>query len=561
VEALDSLQWRLRDLLFLHEDGLRLGLREVSDEIILVVDDQKSHTERPGMSTIEEDLQLYERLLKAGARVVGDARLPVRPERKRLMQGLAALEDKGCVLRNIWYTYNQGRMVHVGVTLLDIEWTPAYDTAHNLRYYPMGAMVGPLHSRLDALAFGLLSRYLDIPYGTLPEGLNMPVIKRTSNRFGWITSGSIMINYAGPPGSFTRYSYIDVMEGRVPKGIFFNKVIIIDDSQVLLPTPTSNRWMIRGEIGANVLQSLIEGRFLREQAGYRIVLVMGLLSILIGVITVRFSLPISMASILGLLVVYIGYSTLLYRNGLLPDVLYTPGAFVLTAISSLTLQVRYLEIKRKRLRQLFSRYVQPNVVEELIRMDESQGLLLTGRRQPVTVCFVDIRGFTAYSLNRPPEEVVKILNEFLALGTKIIFEYKGTLDKFLGDGLMAVFNAPMPQPDHPVRAVKASLALVQKMKERGDGLPFNFSIGIHTGEAIVGNIGMQERMEYTSIGPVVNLASRLCDLAGPGEVVVSSELARLIEDHFVLEQKGPTQIKGIEGQILLFRVTGERDPF
>jgi adenylate cyclase len=186
------------------------------------------------------------------------------------------------------------------------------------------------------------------------------------------------------------------------------------------------------------------------------------------------------------------------------------------------------ELGRRRTKAMFSRYVSASVAEELMRDPDSVGL--GGSRKVITIMFCDIRGFTAYSEGKAPEEVVSRLNEYLTAMTDVIFKNGGTLDKYLGDGLMAIFGAPVYYPDHIERSIQTAVEIQHEMNElnrrwaANNQPPLNIGVGINTGPALVGNVGSTERMDYTAIGEDVNLASRVEGLTKTfGTLIVISE--------------------------------------
>jgi adenylate cyclase len=213
---------------------------------------------------------------------------------------------------------------------------------------------------------------------------------------------------------------------------------------------------------------------------------------------------------------------------------------------------------------MFARYVSPEVVEELMSSSASVGL--GGRRQTLTIMFCDIRGFTAYSENKAPEQVVKRLNEYLTAMTEIIFRQGGTLDKYLGDGLMAFFGAPVYYPDHIQRAIQAAIDIqiaVERLNkswaDQGEP-PLYVGVGINSGSVLVGNVGSPERMDYTVIGEDVNLASRVEGLTKTfGElIVISGRAVRMLEDEGIedkrLRRLGQAEVKGFTDPIEVYTV-------
>lgn len=213
----------------------------------------------------------------------------------------------------------------------------------------------------------------------------------------------------------------------------------------------------------------------------------------------------------------------------------------------------------ERVRRLFARYTSDAVVEEILRTGEVN---LTGEKREVTVLFADIRNFTAFAETRPPEEVMRVLNEVLGKLADAVLEWGGTLDKFLGDGLMAVWGAPVKHDDDAASAVSAALRMMEEFRSRNldpDAPKFELGIGLNTGPVLAGSLGSARRTEYTCIGDTVNVASRLCALAAPGEILVGEGTARALEHVGPLEPLSPVRVKGKAQPVPLFRVTPQLD--
>jgi adenylate cyclase len=220
-----------------------------------------------------------------------------------------------------------------------------------------------------------------------------------------------------------------------------------------------------------------------------------------------------------------------------------------------------LEQRQKReLRRLFSRYVSEEVVADILRQSDAQAL--GGKRLELTVLFSDIRGFTTLSQELSPERVVAILNQYLTAMTEVIFQNRGTVDKFLGDGVMVLFGAPLTCPDAPVRAVNTAIQMQERLEELGanwerEGVgPLRIGIGIHTGDAIVGNIGSPRRMSYTAIGDTVNIASRLQDLTKTfdSSIIFSEAVYRCIKEQAAVKPLGPVILKGRDEPINIYGI-------
>ncbi|MGC9399370.1 MAG: adenylate/guanylate cyclase domain-containing protein [Anaerolineae bacterium] len=218
---------------------------------------------------------------------------------------------------------------------------------------------------------------------------------------------------------------------------------------------------------------------------------------------------------------------------------------VTIVVDDLTEQ-KQLEAEVQQMRSTFERYVSPRVVEQLL--SDPSRVQLGGTRQEVTILFADIRGFTSFSESVEAETLFEILNRHLTLASQAVLEQEGTLDKFMGDAVMAIFNAPLFQEDHALRAVRAAW----QMKEAIAGLhtrlapelQLSFGVGISTGQAVVGNVGSPMLQNYTAIGNTVNLASRLQSHAGPGQILIDEEVYTRVREHVCTRPLGRTYFKG-----------------
>ena len=218
--------------------------------------------------------------------------------------------------------------------------------------------------------------------------------------------------------------------------------------------------------------------------------------------------------------------------------------------------------EKQKLRRLFQRYVSPEVVQRLV--DRPEALALEGERRKVSVLFSDIRGFTSLSERLPAEELVLCLNRYLTVMVEIIHRNGGMVDKFIGDAIMAIFGAPLPATDHAARAVKTGCdmqaALVRlNRKFEDEGIPqLTIGVGVHSGEAVIGNVGSPDRMEYTVIGDTVNVASRiesLCKRFGPCVLISAATRSEVVDGAFAFESVGDEFLKGRAEPVSIFRVT------
>lgn len=200
-----------------------------------------------------------------------------------------------------------------------------------------------------------------------------------------------------------------------------------------------------------------------------------------------------------------------------------------------------------RIKTFFERYVNPKIIDELLQQKK---LELSGKRQQVTIFFMDIRGFTKLSERLAPEKVVAILNRYFDISTSILFKHDGTVDKFVGDAVMALFNAPTNVKNHELKAVRAAFAIQQAINEWGR---IDVGIGIHTGEAVIGNIGSHHKMDYTAIGDAVNTAARLEGQTKAGEILISKAVYEKVKDEFPSRHREDITVKGKAKPITSYR--------
>jgi adenylate cyclase len=216
---------------------------------------------------------------------------------------------------------------------------------------------------------------------------------------------------------------------------------------------------------------------------------------------------------------------------------------------------------KERIKYSFGQYVTPEIVDLILENPDSQWM--KGSKVEATVLFVDIRGFTSLSEDKKPETLVELLNDYFTRVTDAVITHGGHLNKFAGDEAMAVFGAPVPNPQHAEAAVRAALDIQTKISDldRGrliKGMAIKVGIGINSGEMVAGNLGSEKRMEYTVIGDNVNVASRLTSLAKPGEILISGQTYELIKDksRLNIEKRRKTLVRGRKMRINIFKVLG-----
>ncbi len=389
-----------------------------------------------------------------------------------------------------------------------------------------------------------------------------------------------LIGFVGPPDTFPRLSFGRFLRPDAEQDPEIrklkDKVVIIayepsalqdihstPYSQSLGPWPGSD--MSGPELHANILETILTGKFPRPVPGYLRALYL-IAALLVGG-GLFFRLPswrgLAAVGLMCLLVAAFAY--LLFRHYWLLPTANVQLAMVLSYVGILGLRLTGEERERARIRKIFGRYVADEVVDKLLASGKLPDL--GGDSFQVTVLFTDIRNFTAISESLGPRAVVEMLNTYLAQACEPILTQGGTVDKFIGDAVMAVFGSPVLYPDHARRALRAALDLARKaqafrawMQQRfaDQELPdFAIGIGIHTGEAIVGNIGSPKRLEFTAIGDTVNTASRLEGLTKElGWTIVASQSTIEAVPGVVTGGQATRVVKGRKEPIRVFEVLG-----
>lgn len=335
--------------------------------------------------------------------------------------------------------------------------------------------------------------------------------------------GQDLINYYGGANTFRYIPIADIIDGSVPPARINGKIVLVGATNAkgvfdLRVTPFSAE-MPGVEKHASVIASILQDRLLRiaPPSTDRLVLVLSGLAfaIFISLLIMRFRIigAFSLTGISLFLLLFCSYE-LFVRKGLWINVTYPALNFLLILTVTTTYDFVVEEKFARRIRGMFSSYVTERVVDELIKNPDMARL--GGERREITVLFSDVRSFTTFSEKHAPEEVVARLNEYLGEMTAVVLKWEGTLDKFVGDAILAFWGAPMRQEDHAERAVKCAIGMIAKLQElqkkwEAEGKTgLDIGIGINTGEVIVGNIGAEgKKMDYTVIGDHVNLGSRV----------------------------------------------------
>ena len=335
-----------------------------------------------------------------------------------------------------------------------------------------------------------------------------------------------LIDFAGPPGTTPTYSFSDVAAGRFKDGTFKGKVVVVGavapSLQDLSATSTSGNGLTPGpELQAAAIQTILSDFPLKlppDWLAYLLMVVFALIPPLLGVRRlpiVRVRVPPLVGFLVALVIgaLYLVLAQVLFNSGHVLPVALPLTALLLSSVFTLAALLLAEASDRRRIHDLFARFVPEKVVDQVVANADEE-LRLGGESRYATVLFSDLRGFTTYSESRPPADVIDILNGYLSEMTDAILDAGGTLVAYMGDGIMAVFGAPLDQADHCDRALRAGRDMLDRLDrynqtELKNQDPFRMGVGLNTGEVISGNVGSERRLEYTVIGDITNTAARI----------------------------------------------------
>lgn len=380
----------------------------------------------------------------------------------------------------------------------------------------------------------------------------------------------IIIHYPGPPlTTFETVSAADVFQGNVQSESVKGKVVIVGSTapdlhdEQLVPTSAGTP-MSGVEVHASLANTLITRNWLRPAPAWFSILILIIIGLILGLLT-----PLARArwSALTALVIWfaiLATSFIAFDRGIIVDIVW-PTIVLIFAYAGVTLERRITaEYDRRKLKSLFSRYVSPSIVETIL--ENPSALNLGGERKRMTVFFSDIRDFTSLSESVEPEDLVAYLNAYLDRMTDIVFKHEGVLDKYIGDAVMAFWNAPFDQNDHALRAVKNALDMRESLKKmNADKVfgthEFRIGMGINTGDMIVGNTGGSVHTDYTVLGDSVNLASRLESLTKEYgvDILISQSTLDELGGAVLARRLDKVAVKGKNEPITIYEVVAFMD--
>ena len=382
----------------------------------------------------------------------------------------------------------------------------------------------------------------------------------------------LRINFAADNDERPYVSYGDVISGNFDQSLVKNKIVLIGMTATGEPdtwaVPTSASKIPGVFIHAGAMDTILTQRFLRESG---IIITLLIMLLLIGI--AAFALPRcgtrhwtdiakGVGIIVGLVVACLVGGFLAFDRGYILDIFYPLLLLPVVYVGNIIYIVVTEQADKRFVKELFGRYISPQIANEIVSRADAGELRLGGEQREVSVLFADIRNFTTISEQLSPEAVVKMLNTYLSVVADAVVQHDGIVNKFAGDNIMAVWNAPQPQPEHALLAVKAAWEAQQKLAELQQRdtqpLPVQFGIGINTGIALAGNVGSAGRSEYTVIGDSVNTASRICSSTPGGEVWIGAETYNQTKNYLEAEQLEPQKLKGKAAPIIVYRVTAWR---
>jgi adenylate cyclase len=398
---------------------------------------------------------------------------------------------------------------------------------------------------------------------TLPSDFNVDdgVMQLLDRDVPMDNTKSMRINYAGPPGTYTTISYADIIQGTFDPELVKFKMILVGMTATGEPdswvTPMSPQKMYGVEIHANAMDTILNQRYLVEAGNGMTLLIVFLMVGILG-----FALPflnLRWGALLGI-VLFVGYALAVFFSfdyGHILNILYPLLAVPIIYVTVLICRITSVQADRRETRNIFGKYVSPQVAHEILNLADSDKLKLGGVSREVTVFFSDIRGFTAMSEKMSPEAVVDTLNRYLGIIIDCILANGGMINKFAGDSIMAIWNAPQDQSDHSRLAVKAAVEAQQAAANLpcGENEPkVQFGIGINTGFALAGSIGSEGRAEYTVIGDTVNLASRICSNTPGGQVWIGPQTYEQVKTIVEAVELEPQSFKGKSEPVRVYQV-------
>lgn len=375
-------------------------------------------------------------------------------------------------------------------------------------------------------------------------------------------TSTVLINFRGGPATFAWVPYYQVVRGEVAPAAFRGKIVLVGPTSEVLhdifPTPFARGGDMPGvEIHANALETLVRGNAIREVPRWVGAVIAALAALAASTLVVRLH---PLRALGGTALVWAVIAAGVFAGFVLGD-LWLRGMAATLAVSlgyGTTVVENFMREQREKRR--LSRFFSPDVLRAVVRGRDE--LSLGSSRRIVTVLFSDLRGFTSISEKLEPEQVAEMLGEYLTEMTEIVFKHGGTVDKYIGDCVMALYNVPFEDPEHAIKAVRTGLEFQERTLaaaarwEAKFGVAIRNGVGINTGEAVVGTLGSQQRLEYTAIGDTVNLAARLESITKEygTPIIISESTYAQVTGVFTTRELGDVTVKGKSVPVKIYAV-------
>ena len=374
--------------------------------------------------------------------------------------------------------------------------------------------------------------------------------------------GGAWIDFAGPPGHFREVSFSRAVRRRYPAGTFRDKIVVVGATAPVLQDNHPTAWpageMAGPEIHANAISTLLRGAPLHDSGGLADLLIGLALALLPALLGLRLRPFVALGLGAAAALLYAVVAQIAFGRGLILPVVVPLIGLAVALVGALIVHWLTASVERAQTRDLFSRFVPDSVVAQVLeRADSEDDVRLGGELLTATVLFSDLRGFTSFAEGREPSEVIGVLNRYLTEMSDAILDHDGTLVAYMGDGIMAVFGAPIASEDHADRALGAAREMLDRlerfnawMRAEGLGEGFKMGIGLNTGDVMSGNVGSSRRLEYTAIGDTTNSAARLEGMTKgtPYQLFVAdSTRSRLATPPDDLESLDELEVRGRKG--------------
>ncbi|HKR78281.1 MAG TPA: adenylate/guanylate cyclase domain-containing protein [Nitrospira sp.] len=423
--------------------------------------------------------------------------------------------------------------------------------------------------QLPSLSLAIISRYVRRA-NILDQDPTSAMIYAAGRTIPVVNNGRMLINYSGPPSlpgaskGFPIIPFVDVISGSFDESLVRDKIVLLGltirgiDEFATPTTSTTGMWGV--EVQASAVDTLLAERYLLPASRTTTVLLI-YAAALTGALFSAAARPLyGMGGVAASLLLYLVGASMSFDRGVLLNMVYPPAAVLLGFTATQGYRIFFEQAQRQLVQDLMSRYLSPSVSQWVLQQPEQ--VKLGGETRVMTVLFCDLRGFTLLSRSVDPHLLVSFVNDFMTAMTDVIFRHDGVLDKYIGDEVMAFWNAPRDQPDHASLACQTALEMVREI----DGLrsswshrglpPLDIGVGINTGPMVVGNMGSRERLAYTVIGDAVNVASRLQNLNKQfGTHVLTTESTRKAAgDRFVYRAIDQVTLRGHDEPLAVYEL-------